>query len=81
MEPLQDIKCKEEDKEVTFSCTFCKPSTRVRWYNEFIKIFFLINVIIFYFRLKNKVEIFHGLKYHFDSIGPKYEFINKKIFI
>ncbi|CAF4579023.1 unnamed protein product [Rotaria sp. Silwood1] len=52
IEPLQDIKCKEEDKEITFECTFCKPSTRLRW-------------------LKNKVEIFHGLKYHFDSIGAK----------
>ncbi|CAM4765861.1 unnamed protein product [Rotaria magnacalcarata] len=51
-EPLQDIRCKEEDKEVTFSCSFCKPSTRLRW-------------------LKNKVEIFHGLKYHFDSVGAK----------
>ncbi|CAF4156732.1 unnamed protein product, partial [Adineta steineri] len=52
VEPLQDIKCKEEDGEITFNCTFCKPSTRIRW-------------------LKNKVEIFHGLKYHFDSSGAK----------
>ncbi|CAF1402962.1 unnamed protein product, partial [Adineta steineri] len=52
VEPLRDIKCKEEDGEITFQCTFCKPSTRIRW-------------------LKNKVEIFHGLKYHFDSSGAK----------
>ncbi|CAF1142161.1 unnamed protein product [Rotaria sordida] len=51
IEPLQDLSCKEEDGEITFECTFCKPSSRIRW-------------------LKNKVEIFHGLKYHFDSIGP-----------
>ena len=26
---------------------------------------------IIFLRLKNKVEIFHGLKYHFDSTGAK----------
>ncbi|CAF3917151.1 unnamed protein product, partial [Rotaria magnacalcarata] len=52
IEPLQDIKCIEEDGEITFTCTFCKPSVRLRW-------------------LKNKMEIFHGLKYHFDTNGAK----------
>jgi len=53
-EPLQDIHCKEEDRETTFECTFWKPSSKVRW-------------------LKNKIEIFHGLKFHFDSNGNKHK--------
>lgn len=44
---------------MTFSCEFCKPGGKLRWF-------------------KNRQEIFHGFKIHFESDGPIHKItINK----
>jgi hypothetical protein len=39
VKPLEDIHAKEEDGSVTFSCTFCKPNGKHRWYKNKQEIF------------------------------------------
>lgn len=51
---LVDIDAKEEDGEITFTCEFCKPPSKLRWYKQ---------------NGRNKDEIFMSKKYHFQSNG------------